>query len=211
VYVPHHFAVDDGAEIAALVDRVGAAELVTVGRDGYPMATLLPVIWLPAENRVVTHMARANPHWGQLVPDSPGLLVVTAEQAYVSPAWYPATLEHGRVVPTWNYSSVHLTGTVTVHHEAAWLGQAVTLLTRRHEGRRQAAGRPDPWQVDDAPAGFVAGQLKAIVGIEVAVVRVEAKAKLSQNRSPADRAGVRDGLLREGGPEERAVAGLMPG
>ena len=105
------------------------------------------------------------------------------------------------MVPTWNYSAVHLTGTVTVHQDPEWLLAMVSRLTDRHE-----AGRPDPWSVSDAPERYRTGQLRAIVGIELVVARVEAKAKMSQNRSDADREGAIAGLRTEGGPMERAVA-----
>jgi transcriptional regulator len=202
MYVPRANAVDDEAEVRAMVADVGAAELVTTGADGYPLATLLPVVW--EGDTVVAHVARANPHWQQIQDGAPALLVCTGAQAYVSPSWYAAKAEHGRVVPTWNYSAVHLTGRVTVHHDAEWLRRAVTLLTDRHE-----AGRADRWQVTDAPRAFVDGQLRGIVGIEVAVERVEAKAKLSQNRSAADRAGVIAGLTASDRPEDHVVAQAM--
>ena len=103
-----------------------------------------------------------------------------------------------RSVPTWNYSAVHFTGRVTVNHDADWLLEAVSWLTDLHEARRESAGF-EAWSVDDAPEKYVAGQLRAIVGIELAVEKVEAKAKYSQNRSDVDRAGVVAGLRAEGG------------
>ncbi len=199
MYVPHFNALDDTEEIRRLVDAVGSAELVTTGDDGYPRATLLPVIW--EDDRLVLHMAKANDHWRSLGSGSPALALVTGPQAYVSPAWYAAKAEHGRVVPTWNYSAVHFTGRVEVHHDADWLLDAVTRLTDLHEGRRD-----HPWAVTDAPARYVEGQLRGIVGIEMQIERVEAKAKLSQNRSAADRRGVVEGLRREGGPREAEMA-----
>ncbi len=114
-------------------------------------------------------------------------------QAYISPSWYAAKAEHGRVVPTWNYSSVHLTGTVTVHDDPEWVRDAVTRLTDRHE-----QPRAEPWAVTDAPETYVDKNLKAIVGIELTVAKVEAKAKLSQNRSEDDQAGVVAGLAADG-------------
>jgi transcriptional regulator len=137
-------------------------------------------------------------------PGGPALAVVTGAQAYVSPAWYASKAEHGRVVPTWNYSAVHFTGRVQVHHDTDWLRAAVTRLTDLHEGRRD-----EPWSVADAPTRYVDGQLRGIVGIEMTLERVEAKAKLSQNRSAEDRAGVIDGLRREGGATGRAMADVM--
>lgn len=202
MYRPRFNAVDDEDEIRAFVADVASAELVTVASDGYPVATLLPVLW--EGDRVIAHLARANPQWKDLAPDAPALLVVGGPQAYVSPTWYAAKAEHGRVVPTWNYSAVHLTGTVRVHEDPEWLREAVTALTRRHEQHRA-----EPWSVTDAPASYVDGQLRGIVGIEVRVERVEAKAKLSQNRSEADRLGVVRGLEGEPGPGPAAVADRM--
>jgi transcriptional regulator len=202
VYVPRFNAMEDGEEIRRLVAGVGSAQLVPVSDDGYPAATLLPVLW--DGDRLVLHMARANPHWRSIRPGAPALAVVTGDEAYVSAAWYPSKAEHGRVVPTWNYSAVHITGRAEVREDPAWLRDAVTRLTDAHEG-----DRAQPWSVADAPDRYVEKQLRAIVGIEVTVERVEAKAKLSQNRDDADVAGVIAGLRREGGGREHRVADAM--
>jgi transcriptional regulator len=189
VYVPHHFALEDLDEIRELVRAVHVGQLVTVGPGGAPDASLLPVLWEGDE--VVVHLARANAHWRRITDGSPGLVVVTGADAYITPRWYASKREHGRVVPTWNYSAVHLSGPVTVHDDPEWLRQAVTRLTDRHEGRTTDG---DGWQVRDAPEKFVSGQLRAIVGVSMTVTRVEAKAKLSQNRSADDQRGVVEGL-----------------
>jgi transcriptional regulator len=201
VYIPRHFRLDDPAEVLALVASAGSADLVTAGPEGVPVATLLPVVWQPERDRVIAHMARANPHWKLIEGDTPALAIVNAAQAYVSPAWYAAKVEHGRVVPTWNYSAVHLTGTVRVHDDVDWVRDAVTLLTGVHESARQPG-----WAVTDAPERYIEGQLRGIVGIELTVTGVEAKAKLSQNRSDADRAGVVAGLRAEPGGDGVATA-----
>jgi transcriptional regulator len=211
VYVSHFNALEDLDEIQALVASVGSAQLVTLGPDGFPAATLLPVIWDHGRDRLVMHMARANQHWKAIGPGTPALAVVTGPEAYVSPAWYATKAEHGKVVPTWNYSAVHFTGRVSVTHDPEWLREAVTWLTDVHEGPRAAAGHR-AWSVDDPPAKYVEGQLRAIVGVELAIERVEAKAKLSQNRPEADRAGVVVGLRAERPDGERGeaqVAGRM--
>jgi transcriptional regulator len=202
VYVPRYNVLGDVDEIRGLVASIGSAELVTVGPDGYPAATRLPVIW--SQDRLVFHMARANPQWRSLRDEAPALAVVTGAEAYISAGWYPSKAEHGRVVPTWNYSAVHFTGRVTVRQDAEWLLEAVTLLTNEHEQHRDR-----PWAVTDAPDGFVEKTLRAVVGIEFAIEQVEGKAKLSQNRSEADSAGVIEGLRREGGGREHAVADAM--
>jgi transcriptional regulator len=201
VYVPH-FNVMDEAEVAPFLAAHPAGHLVTVGPDGRPDVTLLPLIF--DEGRVLAHFARANEHWHRIAPGSPGLVVVTAADAYISPSWYASKAEHGRVVPTWNYSEVQLRGAVTVHDDPDWVRNVVTRLTTRHE-----AHRPAPWAVTDAPERYVAGQLRAIVGVEVHVVEVSAKAKLSQNRSDADRAGAIEGLLQEPGNAAHEVAEAM--
>lgn len=202
MYVPHFNSMPDRRELQALVQAVGTAQLVTVGRDGYPLATLLPVIW--DDDRLVFHLARANQHWKAIVPDSPALAVVTGAEGYISPSWYATKAEHGKVVPTWNYSAVEFRGRVTVHEDPGWLRDAVTRLTDLHE-----EARVERWLVTDAPEDYVRKQLRAIVGVEMLVERVEGKAKLSQNRSDEDRTGVIDGLRREGGGREHALADAM--
>ncbi|MDX6371875.1 MAG: transcriptional regulator [Nocardioidaceae bacterium] len=204
MYVPRFNALDDDETIRAMVRGIGAAELVTVGEDGYPRATRLPVVW--EGDRLVMHLARANPHWRSIPSDVavPALAVVTDAEAYVSPAWYATKAEHGRVVPTWNYSAVHVTGRVRRFEDPEWVRRAVTLLTEHHE-----SARPAPWAVTDAPATYVDKQLRAIVGLELTIERVEGKAKLSQNRSEEDRAGVVAGLRAEGSGREATVAEQM--
>jgi transcriptional regulator len=202
MYRPRFNAVDDEHELRAMVAGVGAAELITIGSDGFPQATLLPILW--EEHTVIAHMARANRHWREIGEDAPVLLVCGGAQAYISPSWYASKAEHGKVVPTWNYSTVHLAGRASVHEDSEWLRSAVTMLTERHEHLRSR-----PWAVTDAPAEFVESQLRAIVGIEIALERVEGKAKLSQNRSEADRLGVIDGLHDEDRAEADAIAAAM--
>lgn len=201
MYVPR-FNVMGAEQMRPFVAAVGSAELITVGDDGFPRATRLPVLW--SRDRLIFHMALANPHWRAIQDAAPALAVVTGPEAYISPSWYATKAEHGRVVPTWNYSAIQFTGLVTVHRDPGWLAQAVTTLTNQHEGQRE-----QPWSVTDAPESFVAQQLKAIVGIEFAIATVEAKAKHSQNRSDEDRAGAIAGLLAEPAAGARQVAAQM--
>jgi transcriptional regulator len=146
-------------------------------------------------------VARNNAHW-QAVTSGESLVIVRGPDAYVSPGWYAAKQEHGRVVPTWNYVSLHVYGQLVVHDDSDWLRRNVTALTEKFE-----AAQPTPWAVTDAPASYIDGMLRAIVGLELRITRVDAKAKLSQNRSEADRQGVVEGL-RSTAP---AVARLMEG
>lgn len=211
MYIPRHFAVADPAYAGAFVDAAQSADLVTF--DGTrPVSTLLPVIWDRPETvgddtgwgRLLGHLAIANDQWRTAVPGAEALAIVRGPQAYVSPGWYESKTRHGRVVPTWNYEAVHLSGTIAFHHDPEWLRELVTRLTRRHEG-----GREHPWAVTDAPPEFINGQLRAIVGVEMTVTRVEAKQKLSQNRSEADQAGVIAGLAEEPDAGAAAIAAAM--
>jgi transcriptional regulator len=206
MYVPPHFAARDMVQIAAFVDQVGAADLATF--DGTRLvSTLLPVIWERTDagnGRLIGHIALNNPQWQATVRDVPALAIFHGPQAYISPSWYQSTREHERTVPTWNYTTVHMSGPVTFHRDDVWLMDVVTRLTERHE-----AGRPGRWWVEDAPEKFIAGQLRAIVGVEMAVQQIEAKDKLSQNRTPQDRAGVIAALRTEPADGARAVAELM--
>ena len=198
LYVPR-FNVMPADEVRGFVSAVGTAQLVTVAEDGTPDATFLPVLW--REDTLVGHLARANGHWRRIVDGSPVLAAVTGPDAYVSPSFYASKTEHGRVVPTWNYSMVHLRGRIRVVDDVDWLRTLVGELTERHEHVRAA-----PWAVGDAPATYITKQLRAIVGVELVVESVEAKAKLSQNRSAEDRAGVVAGLTgTPGEPVARAM------
>lgn len=197
----------DLKQVHALVDAAGSADLVTF--DGTrPVATLLPVIWDRPDSgslgRLLGHVALANDQWQTARPDAEALAIVHGPQAYISPSWYESKARHGRVVPTWNYEVVHLTGPLTVHRDPDWLRDIVTRLTRRHEGHRAR-----PWAVTDAPPAYVDGQLRAIVGVELTITSVEAKQKLSQNRSAADQEGTIAGLRASGEPGPAAIAGLM--
>jgi len=203
VYLPRHFAADE-----ALADELIAGalvELISPTRDGRLIATALPM--LRVGDSLLGHMARANPHWRE-AGDGESLAIARGPDGYVSPSWYPSKAEHGQAVPTWNYQSAHAHGQLVAHDDPAWVRPVVAALTRRHE-----AGRAEPWDIGDAPADWLDGQLRAIVGVELRITRVEAKAKLSQNRSAADALGVIDGL--GGGPlasaMRAALAARQPG
>ena len=197
MYTPPFNAVHDEATVREMVAAYRTAWLVTADEQGQPAATLLPIIW--QGDTVIAHMAIGNPHWRGIPDGAAGLLIATGPDAYISPTWYAAKAEHGKVVPTWNYSAVQLTGIVHVHQDPDWLRTAVTELTDLHE-----AGRTHPWHVTDAPEQFIHGQLRGIVGIEFTVTRTAGKAKLSQNRSDADQRGVIQGLRDEQLPAHAA-------
>jgi transcriptional regulator len=184
MYIPAHFEAS-GEDVAALLDGTHVVDLVSPTADGL-IATPLPM--LLDGTSLLGHVARNNPHWQAAVAGE-SLVIAHGPDAYVSPSWYATKREHGRVVPTWNYVTAHVYGRLVVHDDVGWLRSLVTRLTERHEGVRA-----DPWSIDDAPGAYVDGQLRAIVGMALRIGRIEAKAKLSQNRSAADRAGVVAGL-----------------
>lgn len=190
MYVPKHFAADDEAVQELLADH-GAADLITMTADGL-VATMLPFVYDRSRNVLLGHFARNNDHW-QREAIGDALVIMRGPDAYVSPTWYTSKREHGRVVPTWNYLTAHVYGAMTVHDDPAFVEDVVRRLSEHHE-----SGRAEPWSVDDAPEKYVQGQLRAIVGVEIAIRRVEAKFKLSQNRPAADIDGVIDGLQADG-------------
>jgi transcriptional regulator len=194
MYVPAHFAAPDDA-LAQLLAAPGAVDLVSSTPAGLT-ATTLPMLHDPG--RLTGHLARNNPQWRDTVGEV--LVIVRGPDAYVSPSWYASKAEHGRVVPTWNYVVAHVHGELVVHDDAEWLAGHVARLTDAQE-----SARPEAWAVTDAPDRFVAGQLRAIVGIEVRISRIEAKWKLSQNRSAADVDGVVAGLAVDGRPDVAAA------
>lgn len=193
VYVPTHFAADD-ATVRELLSRRQAADLVTMTDEGM-LATFLPFVYDPdaGEHGVLRgHLARNNDQWRRPTIGE-ALVIVHGPDAYITPGWYASKAEHGRVVPTWNYVTAHVYGELRVHDDPGWLDPLVRELTTLHE-----AAEPAPWSVDDAPPAFVAGQLRAIVGVEVVISRIEAKVKMSQNRPAADVEGVIAGLEARG-------------
>lgn len=193
MYVPTHFEMADD-DVQELLHRHGAGELVTSTPQGL-LATLLPFVYDPAagdHGALLGHVARNNEQWRQPATGE-SLVILHGPDAYVSPSWYASKAEHGRVVPTWNYITAHVYGQLVVHDDVTWAADLVERLTTKHE-----QGRAEPWSVTDAPAAFLAGQLRAVVGLELRITRVQAKAKLSQNRSAADVDGVVRGSLADG-------------
>ena len=200
MYVPAHFEPGPG-DIQNLLNEPGAANLVTMTALGL-LATLMPFAYDPSvgeHGALQGHLARNNAQWSEPAIGE-ALMIIQGADAYVSPSWYASKAEHGRVVPTWNYSTAHVYGNLVVHEDPAWLAGQVRRLTGVHE-----AGFDHPWSVDDAPERYIAGQLRAIVGIELVITRIEAKAKLSQNRPDADIDGVIEGLSALGQSESAAA------
>ncbi|MGZ8475821.1 MAG: FMN-binding negative transcriptional regulator [Candidatus Limnocylindria bacterium] len=206
MYQPAHkrFAADPVALLTELATLVPAT-LVTLGPEGL-RASILPMLYDPDDGPHGTlrgHLARPNPQWRDFDPGVEALAIFDGPDAYITPTWYEEKRLTGKVVPTWNYTTVQAHGALTLHHEPDWLVAHVRRLVERHE-----AGRAEPWSVDDTPEGYVESQVPAIVGLELRILRLEGKRKLSQNRSEADFEGVRDALT-VGSPLEQGVAAEM--
>lgn len=206
MYTPKAFIDDDSNRLHLHMEQTRLAILVTNSAEGL-QATHLPVL-LQRENgskgTLLGHLAKANPQCQALASGAPALVIFPGADAYVSPTFYPAKAQHHKVVPTWNYTAVHATGVAEVFDEGPRLLALVTALTQRHE-----AGQAQPWAVSDAPADYIEGMLRAIVGFELPIVTLEGKRKLSQNRSAEDIAGVQAGLAASADPQDRQIAELM--
>ena len=206
MYVPEAFRDDDLTSLHATMRAARLANLVTATADGL-IATPLPLILDAAEGShgvLYGHVARANPQW-KSPPAGEAMAIFMGADAYVTPSWYAAKRETGKVVPTWNYVAVHAYGPVEFFDDADRLLDVVTRLTDLHE-----QSRPAPWAVTDAPADFVRTMLRGIVGVRMPIARIDGKRKLSQNRSAEDRATVAAGLAVSEHPTERALGALVP-
>jgi transcriptional regulator len=215
MYQPAHgkFEVEDPAALLGELCAVVPATLVTHGPGGF-RASILPMLFDRDDGphgMLRGHLARGNPQWREIEAsvaaggDGAGeaLAIFDGPDAYVSPSWYEEKRLTGRVVPTWNYVTVQAHGTISTIHDPDWLIPHVGRLVARHE-----AGRPHPWSLTDAPEDYVRTQARAIVGLELRIARLEAKEKLTQNRSAPDIDGTIGGLSA-GTPRERAVAEAM--
>ena len=217
MYIPSANAEERPEVLAAFMREHPFASLVSVGPAGEIQATHLPVVYDAARGEygiIEGHIARANPHY-ELVRRAAeeasagtapheSLVIFTGPEAYVTPSWYPGKAEHGRVVPTWNYIAVHAYGTLRLREDASWLMEHLTRLTNQSE-----ADRSEPWAVADAPADYIAPQLKAIVGFELQISRIEGRWKMSQNRSSEDIDGVVEGLGASERPMDRQVGVIV--
>lgn len=206
MYIPKAFHEERGEVLREFMRRYNFATLVTFG-GGEMMATHLPVVvddQPGPHGRLRAHVSRANPQWSSFSADVPALFIFSGPHHYISPSWYPAKAEHGRVVPTWNYAVVHAYGTLRAVEDPAELKSIVSDLTAIHE-----AGFAEPWKLTDAPANFMEGMIHGIVGLEMVIDRLEGKWKFGQNRGEDDRMGAVRGLRSLGSEASREVAELM--
>ncbi|GAB3624465.1 FMN-binding negative transcriptional regulator [Mariniluteicoccus endophyticus] len=198
MWIPDRFALPLDEAYAALAD-LGAADLLTPHEGGIA-ATFLPLVLdetAGSHGTLRGHLARLNPHVDALraaeASAGESLVIAHVDDAYISPTWYPSKATNPKTVPTWNYTVIHLHGPVRVVEDHDWILRHLRDLSDHFEEHL-----PDRWTIDDAPADYIDGMAKAVVGVEMAVTRIEAKAKQSQNKSPEDVAGVVEGLRSHG-------------
>jgi transcriptional regulator len=201
MYVPAKFQIDDD-DAWRVVRDAGAGALVLSTTSGLA-CVFVPVVVSDDHHTITSHLAKANPWWRGVEPDTHLLAIFVAASAYVTPSFYPSRLVSPGVVPTWNYVAAEVRGRVRLHEEPDWKLAQVRSQTQRFE-----RGRDPEWSVDDSPAQYIDQQLKAIVGIEIEVISIEGKAKLSQNRPAEDRDHVRE-QFASGSLAERNVAQRM--
>jgi transcriptional regulator len=207
LYVPEHFRETRIEALHGLIAHYSLGTLIAVTSEGIT-ANHIPMQLLPAVDGpgvLRGHIARANPLWRLLQNEAPVLAVFVGPDHYVSPSWYPSKREHGKAVPTWNYAAVHVRGRIRFIDDAGWLRDLVESLTDEHE-----QGIANRWRISDAPADFIDGMVRAIVGFEIRASAIEGKFKASQNRSAADRAGVADALRAAGLPPEDVAQLVLP-
>lgn len=205
MYQTPHFREESLAVQQALIRAHPLGQLISAGAGGIVANPVPFLLYDEGEKGVLRcHLSRGNAQWQALREAPEALVVFQGSEHYITPGWYPSKAEHGKTVPTWNYATVQCRGAARVIEDAAWLLAHVSALSDTHE-----QNRPRPWAVSDAPAPYIAGQLKGIVGIEIAIARIEGKFKASQNRPAADRAGVAEGLAAEGGEAALAMRDLV--
>ena len=195
MYIPAHFRIQNPQDLHTILRDHPLGALVTSGPDGLD-ANHIPFEFDPNQGPhglLTAHVARANPVWQQCQQGADVLVIFRGNESYISPNWYPSKHETHRQVPTWNYEVVHVHGRLTVMDEEKFVRRVVARLTREHE-----ASEPRPWKMGDSPPEYIAQMLKAVVGIQVEIQRIEGKAKLSQNREVRDRLNAADTLLAKG-------------
>ena len=209
MYLPAHFTITEQGEIENLLKNLGAADLVTRTNEGLT-STFLPLLYSPSADHLGSlhgHVARANSQWNSTV-DPEVLVIAHIIDGYISPNGYPSKAENPKAVPTWNYVTLNIHGKLIVHDDPEWTLGLVRRLTDHHEANHAIGRSQEPWSVDDAPADYINTMVKAIVGLEIVIDRIEAKAKLSQNKSESDAFGAASDLEHGSFPETQLAQAI---
>ena len=207
MYVPASFKMTEPSDALALMRANPFAALISHDAEGLT-ATHLPTVARQDGDKLVVecHIARGNPHWKRLAanPATDAMMIFTGPEAYIRPGWYPSKAEGGKVVPTWNYAIVHAYGRTEIIEDGAWLLRHVTELSAQQESPYEVQ-----WKTSDAPEQYLAAMIRGIVGVRVSISRVDAKAKMGQNRETRDRLGAADGLAGRAQRFDLAVSDMM--
>ena len=208
MYTPTHFEESRLPELYEFMRRHPFASVIA-SVSGRLDANHVPLILDPAlgpYGQLRGHIARANSMWRDVQAEAEVLVLFHGANGYISPSWYASKKEHGKVVPTWNYGVVHVRGRIAWVQDTQWLRRLVEELTERHE-----SGKPEPWQVSDAPDDYIRKMLEGIVGFEISIAEIKGKMKLSQNRTDADLSGIRRGISNQADAGAAELAKLMGG
>ena len=192
MYIPDHFSIKNLATLHGIIQSHPLGVLVSTTPEGLD-ANHIPFELDPARGLLTAHVARANPVWQQCRDGADVMVIFRGNESYISPNWYPRKHETHRQVPTWNYEVVHVHGRLTVQDDERFVRGVVARLTREHE-----SSEPKPWRMGDSAPEYIDAMLRAIVGIEVAITRMDGKAKLSQNREERDRLSAAEALIQRG-------------
>lgn len=208
MYIPRHFSAPDEEAVRALIRAYPFATLITTSSHGFEGNDGFEVNHLPLyleDNRVLSgHVARANPLWQTVQSGQAVMAVFHGPHTYVTPSWYPSKAKTGLVVPTWNYVVAHARGKLRVVEDADWLRTHLAALTTQQE-----VAFEQPWQLEDAPAGFIERLMHTVVGIEIEIMQLTGKWKVSQNQPLENQWGVVKGLSASDEVYAREMATLM--
>ena len=190
MYIPRHFKASDEV-VQEFLSHIESGHVVSNSEKGL-ISTLIPLIYNQETHAFLGHIAKQNDQ-ASLATNQEALLISVLNETYISPNWYASKAEHHKVVPTWDYMLIHAYGELVIHNDADWILKQVTRLTNRFE-----KDQPKPWSIEQAPSDYVEGQIRAIVGIELKLSRIEVSFKMSQNKSETDLDGVIAGLTKAG-------------
>jgi len=207
MYIPQSFKQGNPKELKKAIKDYPFASLITQSKSGLE-ANHIPFILRENESKGKTvlqgHIAKANPLWQNVDNQSEVLTIFNGPNCYISPNHYPTKKESGKAVPTWNYLVVHVKGILSCTHDPVWIYNMINNLTNEHE-----SGRPEPWSIKDAPEEYIQKMIPAIVGLEIDILSIEGKWKLSQNQPEQNQQGVIDGLQQENNSHSSEVAQLV--
>jgi transcriptional regulator len=205
MYTPNNFEQSDPDQLKALITNYPFATLITYSEAGLEANHIPFLLNSSADTDVLQgHVAKSNPLWKTLKDQAEVLVIFHGPNTYISPNYYPTTQDTEKAVPTWNYVTVHVKGVMSYIHDDDWKMDLVTHLTNQHESEQAI-----PWTVLDAPKDFTQKMLSAIVGIEIDILSMEGKWKLSQNQPEQNQRGVVAGLSEKPDSDSQIMAKMI--